>query len=125
MPRLLASLEGKSGALDGLVATNRTAGRSGEAFPFGEGKAAVAAHCGNKVEAPAGTRGPGQMLQMLIHLFFRNGQELGELQGGIRLLLEQLFQGLAYRHHGKPAVSKGLGKVRLGGRTLFLLAKIL
>jgi hypothetical protein len=55
------------------------------------------------------------MLQMLIHLFFRNGQELGELQGGVRLLLEQLFQGLAYRNHVQPATSEGFGKVRLVG----------
>jgi hypothetical protein len=44
------------------------------------------------------------MLQMLIYLFFRNGQALGEFQGGVKLLLEQLFEGLAYRQHVKPAL---------------------
>jgi hypothetical protein len=107
------------------VAAHRTAGRYGEALPFGEGKTAVAADRGNQVKAKALTGSPGQMLQMLIHLFFRNGQELGELQGRVRLLLEQLFQGLAYRHHVQPAISEGFAKIRPDDRTIAFMIKIL
>ena len=83
---------------------HRTAGRDGEALPFGEGEAALAADGRDQVEAAAGPGGPGQMLKMLVHLFFRNGETLGELQRGIWLFLEQLLQSLTYSDHVKPAL---------------------
>ncbi len=99
----LAGLQGKAGALDGLVPADRTAGGSGEALPLGEGEAAFAAAGGDQMETPARPGSPGQVLQMLINLFFRHRQALGEFQGGVRLFLEQLFDGLANSDH----VAKG------------------
>jgi hypothetical protein len=50
---------------------------------------------------------------------------LGKLQGGVRLLLEQLFQSLSYGNHGKPPISERFGKARPNGKTLLLITKIL
>ena len=74
-----------------MVPADRTAGRGGEALPLGEGEAAFAAAGGDQVETKARPGGPGQMLEVLINLFFRDGQALGEFQGGEGLFLEQLF----------------------------------
>ena len=74
-----------------MVPADRTAGRGGKALPLGEGEAAFAAAGGDQVETKARPGGPGQMLEVFINLFFRDGQALGEFQGGEGLFLEQLF----------------------------------
>jgi hypothetical protein len=94
-------LENKTGPLDGLPAADRTAGGAGQTLPFAEGEAAYAANRGNQVKTPAGPGIFGHMLEMSIDLFFRQREALGQFQGGMGLLLEQLPNGLAECKHEK------------------------
>lgn len=74
MSRILTGDEGKTGTFDGLVLADRTTGRDGQALPLGEGEAAFAANRGNQAKTEAATGGPGQVLEVRVHLFFREGQ---------------------------------------------------
>ncbi len=94
-------LENKPGALDGLPAADRTAGGYGQALPLAEGEAAGAADCGDQVKTPAGPGISGHMLEMSMDLFFRQREALGQFQGGMGLLPEQLTDGLAECKHEK------------------------
>ena len=98
----LNGLENKPGALDGLPAADWTAGGYGQALPLAEGEAADAADRGDQVKAPASPGVSGHMLEMSINLFFRQGEALGQFQGGMGLLPEQLTDGLAERKHQEP-----------------------
>ncbi len=69
--------EGKTGSLDRLMAADRTARGRGEPLPFGEGKAAFPADRRDKAKTVANSRGPGQMLEVRVHLLFRKGEALG------------------------------------------------
>jgi hypothetical protein len=91
--------EGKTGALYGLVLADRTAGRYGQALPLGEDEAAFAANRGNQAKTKAAAGGPGQVLEVRVHLFFREGELPGQLLSGQGLLLEQLSHGLTNGVH--------------------------
>jgi hypothetical protein len=111
--------EGKAGALDRLVAADRTAGGCGEPLPLGEGEAAFPANRRHKAKAVANSGGPGQMLEVRVHLLFRKGEALGQLQGGKGFLLEQLSHGLANRVHVRLdlfILKNSPGKFPLPGR---------
>lgn len=92
---------------DGFVLAEGTAAGAGEPVPFFEDKAAVFAHRGDDLEMQAGSRGPGEMSQMLQHLFFREGEELRQLQAGAGLLRQKFFHGLTRGAHGNPEEAGG------------------
>jgi len=104
--------EGKTGAFDGLLAADRATGGYSQAFPLAEGEAAFAADCRHELKAEAGPGGPGHMLKMLINLFFRKREALGQLQSGKGLLLEQLPDSLTDSVHVKPVVFPSLISVK-------------
>jgi hypothetical protein len=81
-----------------VLAQRATAG-AGEAVPFAKHKTAFFAHRGDNLKTPPGARGPGEVGQVVQHLFFRLRQQLRQLQAGVRLLRQQFFHGLAHGAH--------------------------
>jgi hypothetical protein len=71
------------------------AGGGGEAVPFFEGKAAFFANRRGNLELKLLARCPGDMGEVVQHLFFREGELLGDFQGGEGLLQEKFFDSLA------------------------------
>jgi hypothetical protein len=76
----------KARPADGLVLAKGAAAGAGEAVPLFKDKTAVFADRGDELKTPPGSRGPGQVGQMVQHLSFGKGQQLRQLQAGARLL---------------------------------------
>ena len=97
------STRAKTRAADGFVLAQGAAAGASEAFPLAKPEAAVFAHCGDDAKMHSGAGGAGEVGQVVQHLFFRQRQQLRQLQAGVRLLCQKFFHGLTRgAHRGFP-----------------------